>query len=121
MRYSLFPSDDTLPTWLHTLLLFLIVSPFSIFLLWQGGRAIITAHLPPLAGPSFGEFFFGPAPLYGKAATVGGCALILLGIAFIALAFNYSRFARDNKFFRSLPWLMIGLYAAMAFWVRSLI
>ena len=120
MRRSLFPSDDSLPTWLHTLLLLLVVSPFSIFLLWHGGQAITTAYLAPLAGPELGQFFFGPHALHGKAATIAGIALIVLGFAFIALAFNYSRVVRMNKVLRLLPWIMIALYAAMSFWVRAL-
>lgn len=121
MRHSLFPSDDSLPTWLHTLLLFLVVAPFSIFLFWHGGHAITTAHLAPLAGPEFGQFFFGPAAIHGKAARVAGISLIMLGFAFIAIAFNYSRLVQINKALWLLPWFLIAQYVAMSFWVRSLV
>lgn len=120
MRHSFFPSDDSLPTWLHTLLLLLIVSPFSVFLLWVGADAIATAHLEPLEGPDFREFFFGPTAINGTAAKVAGGSLIVLGCAFAALTFNYSRFAHMNRFLRLLPWILVAIHIAMSFWVQSL-
>jgi hypothetical protein len=120
MRHSLFPSDESLPTWLHTLLLLLVVSPFSAFLLWRGVHAVTTAQMEPLSGPDFGEFFFGAAAIHGKAARVAGVSLILLGCAFVALAFNYSRLAQGNKVLRLLPWVLVAMSVAMLFWVASL-
>ena len=120
MRRSLFPSDDSLPTWLHTLLLLLVVSPFSGFLLWHGVRAIVTQHLEPLAGPTVGNFFFGSVALHGKAATVAGVSLVVLSCAFVAISFNYSRLVHMNKVLRLLPWALIAVHAALSFWVKSL-
>jgi hypothetical protein len=119
MRNPLFASDESLPTWLHTLLLLLVVSPFSGFLLWRGVHAVTTAHMEPLSGPDFGEFFFGPAALHGKAARVAGGSLILLGCAFFALAFNYSRLAQGNKVLCLLPWVLLAMSVVMLFWVAS--
>jgi hypothetical protein len=120
MRHSLFPSDASLPTWLHTLLLLLVVSPLSGFLLWRGVHAVTTAQMEPLRGPDLGEFFFGPVALHGKAARVAGVSLILLGCALVALALNYSRLARVNKVLRSLPWVLVAISVGMLFWVASL-
>ena len=120
MRRSLFPSDASLPTWLHTLLLFLVVSPFAVFLLWHGVQAIATAHLEPLEGPDFGQFFFGPTAINGKAARIAGVALIVLSCSFVALAFNFSRLAYANRVLRQLPWILVAVYIAMSFWAESL-
>ena len=120
MRRSLFPADESLPTWLHTALLILIVSPFSVFLLWSGVRAIGTKHLEPLSGPEFGQFFFGPSPLQGKAALVAGLSLVVLACAFAALAVRFSRLAHENVVLRWLPWVLIAVSGALSFWVKSL-
>jgi hypothetical protein len=120
MRHSLFPSNESLPAWLHDLLLILVVSPFTGFLLWRGVHAVVTAQMEPLSGPNFGEFFFGPATLHGKAARVAGLSLILLGCAFVALASNYSRLAQGNKVLRPLPWVLVAMSVVMLFWVASL-
>ena len=120
MRRSLFPSDDSLPTWVHDLLLLLVVSPFSGLLLWHGVRAIATRHLEPLAGPEFGQFFFGSVAIHGKAATVAGVSLIVLSCAFVAIAVNFSRLVPMNKILRLLPWGMIAVHLALSFWVKSL-
>ena len=46
MRTSLFPSDESLPTWLHTLLLIIVVSPFAGWLFWFGlGAAFLAIAL----------------------------------------------------------------------------
>ena len=120
MRPSLFPSDEALPTWLHTALLILIVSPFSVSLLWFGVHAIATRHLDPLSGPVFGQFFFGPSPLQGKAALLAGFSLIVFGCAFVALAMQFSRVAHGNVVLRSVPWVLVAVSAALSLWVKSL-
>lgn len=90
MRPSMFPSDDALPTWLHTTLLVLVVSPFCLMPLWWGIGAMIAGHLDPLPGPDFGQFFFGQVPLHGDMARFAGFALVILGLAFAALAVRYA-------------------------------
>ena len=60
MRRSLFPSDDSLPTWLHTFACFFVVSWFGVPLLWWGAEAIHTRYLPPLSGPELGQYFLVP-------------------------------------------------------------
>ena len=121
MRPSLFQSDDKLPTWLHTALLLLIVSPFSLSLLWAGVHAISAAHLEPLIGPEFGQFFFGPEPLQGKAARAAGFSLVVLGCAFLAIAIQFSRLARGNAILRTLPWVLVAVSVALSLWVKSLV
>ena len=120
MRPSLFPSDEELPTWLHTLLLILIVSPFSAYLFWFGMSAIITGHLDPLSGPEFGQFFFGPSSLQGNAARVAGFSLIAFGCSFLAIAFRFSRLAGENRFTRLLPWILLGISGIVSFWVKKI-
>lgn len=120
MRPSLFSSDEALPTWLHTTLLLLIVSPFSLYLLWLGVQAIAAGHLEPLSGPEFGQTFFGLVALTGKAARVAGFSLVVLGCAFIALAVGYMRIAKENTFLRALPWALVAAFAGLSFWVKSL-
>ena len=121
MRPSLFPSDASLPTWLHTVLLFLILAPFFVFLFWHGISAMHTAHLEPLGGPELGEFFFGNRAIFGKAAILAGASLILLGCAFIALAIQFSRLVYASAIPRILPWIFVAAYIAMSFWVKSLV
>ena len=121
MRPSLFQSDDKLPTWLHTALLLLIVSPFSLPLLWTGVHAISAAHLEPLSGPEFGQFFFGSEPVQGKAARAAGFSLVVLGCAFLAIAIQFSRLARGNVIVRTLPWVLVAVSVALSLWVKSLV
>jgi fatty acid desaturase len=118
MKHSLFPSDEALPTWLHSLLLLLVVSPFALFLFWHGFHAISTAQLDPLSGPEFGQFFFGSSPLQGKAARIAGCSLVALGGAFVALAVQFSRLLQGSSLLRWLPWALVALSVALSFGVR---
>ncbi len=120
MRHSIFPSDDSLPTWLHTTLLVLVVSPFCLIPLWWGIGAMVLGHLDPLPGPDFGGFFFGQAPLYGGIARFAGFALVILGVAFAALAARYSRFADENKTMMALPWVLIACFIVCSFLVNKL-
>jgi hypothetical protein len=120
MDHSFFPSDEALPTWLHTLLLLLIVSPFAVFLFWHGSHAIATAHLEPMSGPELGQYFFGGVPLDGKPAKVAGLSLVVLGCAFVALAVQFSRLACGNAVLRMLPWALVAVDAALSLWVKSL-
>lgn len=122
MRQSLFPSDDALPTWLHTLLLCLIVSPFFGFLCWHGVSAIATAQLAPLSGPEFGQYFFGDVTLVGKAAKIAGVSLIVLGCGFLALAIQFSRLAVAQVVARTLlPWVLILVHIALTYWVKVIV
>lgn len=119
MRRSLFPSDDALPTWLHSLLLILIVSPFALPVLWWGLKAIATAHLEPLSGPDFGQFFFGDVTLKGKPAKVAGLSLVVLGCAYFALAAQFSRLACSVVVLRALPWVLIAISTLLSLWVKA--
>jgi hypothetical protein len=115
MRHSLFPSDETLPTWLHTTLLILVVSPFSVPLFWSGVHAIATRHLEPLSGPEFGQYFFGSSPLQGRAAVLAGFSLVIFGCTFAALALQFSRLSPGNAVLRFLPWVLLAISAAVSF------
>ena len=121
MQHSLFPSDESLPTWLHTLLLLLIVSPFFIFFFFQGISAIANGYLDPLSGPEFGQYFFGNVALVGKAAKLAGVSLIVLAFGFVALAVQFSRLAIANLLARTLlPWVFIIIHIGLSFWVKSI-
>lgn len=119
MCYSLFPSDDKLSTWLHTILLLLVVSPFSLFPLWWGMSALVSGHLEPINGPEPGQYFFGPAALTGTAARLAGVAFLVLSAAFITIAINFSRFAKENNFLKLLPWLLLAGFVAFSFYIHS--
>jgi len=120
MRRSLFPSDDELPTWLHTLLLTLVVTPFAGFLFWFGIGAIFGGFLEPLSGAAAGQFFFGDAPLYGVVARIAGLSLIVLGAAFFAIVFRFSRFTDGSGYSRWLPWTLLMLSIHLSILVKLL-
>ena len=113
MRRLLFLDDDSLPTWLHTLALLLVASPFGVPLIWIGVRAILSRHLDPVSGPEFGQFFFGPTALQGKEAVWAGMSLVVLGISFFSLAASFMRVAQGNLALCLLPWALIA--ASIAF------
>jgi len=119
MRYSLFPSDDKLPTWLHTILLLLIVSPFSLFPLWWGVSALVSGHLEPISGPEPGQYFFSPAALTGAVARLAGVAFIVLGAAFAAIAVSFLRFSEENNILKFLPWVLLAGFVALSFYIHS--
>jgi len=119
MPNSLFPSDDSLPTCLHTALLVLIVAPLVGFFLWYGVGAIATARLEPLSGPEFGQWLFGNAALSGRPAVIAGFSLLLDAASFLALAFRFSRYAAATSVAaRIAPWALLALASALAFVVR---
>ena len=114
MRKSLFPADDSLPTWLHTLACFVVVSLFGTPLIWWGSEAILFRHLEPVAGPEIGQYFFGSAALEGKAAVWAGWSLIMFGAAFFALGARYTRAGRESAALRLLPWVLIAASVLLA-------
>jgi hypothetical protein len=120
MGHSLFPSDEALPTWLHTTLLILVVSPFSVPLLWSGAQAIATRHMELMSGPEFGQYFFGPLPLQGRAAVLAGFSLVIFGCTFAAMALQFSRLAPGNVTLRFLPWVLLAASLAVSFAVQPL-
>ena len=115
MRNSLLPSDDELPTWLHTVLIFLVVSPFAGFLFWFGLSALVSGYMEPIGGPDVGQTFFGNSPLQGVAARWAGLTLIVLGASFVAIAYRFSRLAGDGSWPRRLPWALLALSCLMLF------
>src|ERR1700733_5233246 len=114
MRKSLFPVDDSLPTWLHTFACFFVVSLFGMPLIWWGGEAIHFQHLESITGPEIGQYFFGSAALDGKAAVWAGWSLIMFGAAFFALGARFTRAGRESAVLRLLPWLLIGASVLIA-------
>lgn len=113
MRRSLFPDDDALPTWLHTLALFFVVSLFGAPLVWVGGAAVFTRHLEPVNGPEIGQYFFGNVTLLGRDAVWAGLSLVTFGCVFFALAASFMRSAHGNIVLRLLPWALLAVSIAL--------
>ena len=114
MRRSLFPDDNALPTWLHTLALLIVVSPFGAPLIWWGVEAMHLRHLEPLSGPEFGQYFFGPTALDGKAAVWAGLSLVVLGVSFYSVAARFMRAAQVSTALHVLPWVLLAICFSMA-------
>ena len=114
MRRSLFPDDDSLPTWLHTFALFFVVSLFGVPLVWIGGEAIFSRHLEPVNGPELGQFLFGNVTLRGRGAVWAGVSLVTLGCSFFALAVSFMRSAQGNRALRVLPWVLTAASIALS-------
>ena len=103
------PQDDDLPTWAHTTLLMIVVSPFALILIWPGLRAVATGILLPMTGPDFGQWMFGNQELRGDHAVLAGWVLISLGVTFFALGASFSRWAQERLLIRALPWILLTL------------
>ena len=71
--------DDDLPTWAHTTCVLSIVSLFALPLIWSGLKAIALQSLPPMMGPEFDVWMFGPRELQGGAAVLAGLSLMVFG------------------------------------------
>lgn len=112
------PSDDDLPTWLHTALCMIIVAPFAIYLIWIGLDAVLTGHMEPISGPEIGQFFFGHLPLNGMQAKLAGCSLVLLGHAFFLLGLSFTRFVEDSYWLRMTPWVTMIASFTMGWMVQ---
>ena len=113
--------DDDLPTWAHTALLVIIVSPFAILLIWPGSRAVATGVLLPMTGPEFGQWMFGNKELRGHHAVLAGWVLISWGVTFLALGASYSRWAQGSLLLRSMPWVLLIFELAFYFYVLRMI
>ena len=103
----MFPKDEDLPTWLHTVLLVIVVSPFAGFLLFHGLGAILTSRLSPIMGPDFGVYLIS-APLAGSSAVVAGLGLLSLATSFLGLAYSFSRFSSDGWWAKAAPWVLLA-------------
>lgn len=120
VRHSLFPADDSLPTWLHTTLILAIASPFVGFLLWYGIGALFLGHLEPLSGPDFGQYFFGDLTLHGRPARIAGLSLLLDASALVALVLRFSRLEFASTTTSAvLPWAFFALSTWLSFLVRT--
>lgn len=115
MSRSIFPSDDELPTWVHTLLCIAITLPFAVPLWWAAAVAFATGQLAPLSGPEFGQFFFGPHTLHGRAAHLAAFTLVLLGGSFVGIGFSFSRHAEGRVFLKLFPWFFGAISVAVYF------
>ena len=111
--------DDELPTWAHTLLTLTITSAFAAPLLWSGLHAIATESLEPMMGPEFGTWWFGDKALTGRAAVIGGCALLDAGLTFLSVGVAFCRWAEGRTVARLLPWGLLALYVPLHFWTMS--
>ena len=103
------PQDDDLPTWAHTALLMIVVSPFALLLIWFGSRAVTTGILFPMTGPEIGQWMFGNQKLLGDHAVLAGWVLISLGCTFFVLGASFTRWAQERLLIRALPWILLTL------------
>ena len=113
--------DDDLPTWARTTCVLSIVSLFALPLFWSGLRAVMLQSLPPMMGPEFGVWMFGPGELQGRAAVLAGLSLMVFGATFFALGVAHTRWAQDRVMVRRLPWILLVLGVVLYFWVHSLV
>jgi len=113
MRQSLFPSDDALPTWLHTTLLLVVVSPFCISLLLPGLHALKAHELAPISIE--GQYMFGGVMLHGGQATLAGWALVMLAGVFPALGLCFARLERVQRWARISVGILFGLYLVLSY------
>ena len=111
-------SDNSLPTWLHTLLCLALGMPFALPLLFHGSKAVATRHFEPLSGPEFGQYFFGPNAISGTPAQIAGAALVLYGLAFLSLSIAFTRHAEERVLLRRLPWFLLALGVGTTFLVK---
>lgn len=119
MPRSLFPSDDSLPDWLHHLTLCIAVVALPAgFLFWFGIGALITGHLDPLPGPDLGQYFFGNKVLTGSKARLAGTSLVLLGTGCLTLGLSFSRLVDDYPKLRVVPWLLVAASMVVTFRIR---
>ncbi len=114
----MFPSDDELPTWLHTTLCFLVSTPFAAPLLYFGIEAIFTKHLEPLSGPDFGQYFFGRNPLDGSVAQIAGVSLIFDGLAFLAISLAFTRYADETPALKLPQWILLAIAIGLSVMVE---
>ena len=117
---SLLPSDDELPPWLHTALLLGLASVFGLPLVWSGAEALLTGTMRPTSGPDVGTWMIGTLPLHGRAARVGGLALIVLGTAFLALGLAWTRWAAERRLLKVAPWGLLALAVLLMAWAGAL-
>jgi hypothetical protein len=115
--------DEDLPTWLHTTLLLVVVSPFSLTLLYWGLKTLACGHFDPVSGPEVGQWWFGRDPLDGRPATLAGAGLILNGLAFLAIALPFMRWNDDHPVLRAamrvLPWVLLAVAVVYSFWANG--
>lgn len=112
--------DDELPTWLHTTIALLVVSPFALLFIVPGIGAIRNSVLEPLMGPDFGFFLFGDQTLHDQAARVAGWSLLAGGLSFFGIGIGFCRWAQDNAVIRiSLLTLWVVSTALYVYAVRT--
>jgi hypothetical protein len=105
--------DEQLPTWAHTIVVFLIASVFGIPPIWWGISAIATRHLPEMREWD-GQLFF--QALNEREAVIAGWSLICLGLTFLTLGMGFTRWAEGRAAVRVLPWCCLALFACLYLW-----
>lgn len=106
-------SDEELPTWLHTTLTMLIVSPFALMLAVPGAGAIHDAVLEPMMGTDFGVWMVGNQTLHGPLALQAGWSLVALGLSFIGMGAWFCRWSENNTALRAALLALWAIAAAL--------
>jgi hypothetical protein len=110
---SFFPTDDELPTWLHTTLLLGVISVFALPIGWEGIDAIARRRYDSTDGPEFGIHWFDPPPFEGGLAVTAGFAQLTLMLTIYVFAMVYaSRWHERLRKWRAMPWILSAAYFA---------
>jgi len=104
--------DDDLSDGVHTALVMALAAVLALPWWWAGLPALINGQLPPLMGPEFGTWVFGPQALTGRAARLGGICLLTLGLAILAWGLRWTRWGEAR---RGASWAAWGLTAVLLY------
>jgi len=108
--------DDELPDGVHTALVMALAVALALPWWWAGLPALISGQLPPLMGPDFGTWVFGPQALTGRAARLGGACLLVLGLAILAWGLRWTRWGEARRATRWAAWSLTAAALALYRW-----
>jgi len=101
--------DDELPDGVHTALVMTLAAALAAPCVWTGLPALLSGSLPPVMGPDFGTWLFGPHALTGRAARLAGSSLLVLGLVCLAGGLATTRWAEGRRGVRGLFWALVAL------------
>lgn len=111
--------DDDWPDWAHACATMALATALAAPWLWAGLPALFNGTLPPVMGPDFGTWLFGPHTLNGRAARLAGGCLVLLGITWLVGGLACTRWAEGRRSVRWLFWAMLALDLLLYRWALA--
>ena len=108
--------DDELPDGVHAALMMALATALAAPCFWTGLPALVSGSLPPLMGPDFGTWLFGPQTLNGRAARLAGGSLLVLGLVCLAGGLVNTRWAEGRRAPRALFWALVLLDLLLYRW-----